>query len=145
MELRNSHRGASVESLEGARGWRHDQALLLRNAIRRKAKKGEAYAFLADGNFRAVDGEILDIDPEKRLVISWSAHWDEASGKDKPSRVTYELSSPTPGTTKLQLRHDDFAGETATYKSSVGSWPMMMSSLKSLIETGKPLPTPPMG
>jgi hypothetical protein len=35
--------------------------------------------------------------------------------------------------------HDDLDGETATYRGSVASWPLMLSSLKSLLETGKPL------
>jgi hypothetical protein len=46
-----------------------------------------------------------------------------------------------PSTTKLHLVHDEFDGRTATYMGSVDGWPLMMSSLKSLIETGKPLAT----
>jgi uncharacterized protein YndB with AHSA1/START domain len=88
-----------------------------------------------------VDGEILELEPQKRLVMSWSAHWDDAAAKDRPSRVTYELSAAGPSTTKLRIVHDDFDGPTATYTGSVEGWPLMMSSLKSLIETGKPLAT----
>jgi uncharacterized protein YndB with AHSA1/START domain len=110
-----------------------------------KLKKGAPYAYLGDGDFKMVDGEILDVEPERRLVMTWNAHWDEASGKDKASRVAYELSSLAPGTTRLQLVHDEFDGATPTYTGSVDAWPLMMSSLKSLLETGKPLPTPPMG
>jgi hypothetical protein len=55
--------------------------------------------------------------------------------------VTYELSAAGPSTTKLHIVHDDFDGPTATHSSSVEGWPPMMSSLKSLIETGKPLAT----
>lgn len=89
-----------------------------------------------------VDGEILDIEPTKRLVMSWNAHWDESAAKDRASRVTYELSAVRPSTTKLHVVHDDFDGETATYTGSVDGWPLMMSSLKSLHETGKPIATP---
>ena len=106
-----------------------------------KLKKGAPYAYIGDGDFKVVDGEILEIDPEKRLVMTWSAHWDDKVDKDRPSRVTYELSSVGAATTKLRLVHDDFDGETATYASSVGSWAQMMSSLKTLLETGKPLAT----
>jgi uncharacterized protein YndB with AHSA1/START domain len=38
-------------------------------------KKGAPYAFVGDGGFKMVDGEILEVEPEKRLVMSWSAHW----------------------------------------------------------------------
>ena len=104
-------------------------------------KKGAPYAYVGDGGFKLVDGEILEVEPDKRLVISWSAHWDDAVAKDRPSRVIYELSAAGPSTTKLHIVHDDFDGPTATYTGSVEGWPLMMSSLKSLIETGKPLAT----
>jgi uncharacterized protein YndB with AHSA1/START domain len=109
--------------------------------LQSKLKKGASYAYVGDGNFKVVDGEILEIEPEQRLVMSWKAHWDDSVANDRPSRVTYELSAVGPSTTKLHLVHDEFDGRTATYMGSVDGWPLMMSSLKSLIETGKPLAT----
>ena len=102
-------------------------------------KPGAPYAYVGDGDMKVVDGKILDVEPERRLVMSWAAHWDEAVNKDRASRVTYRLTPIDPMTTKLTLVHDDFDGETATYKGSVGGWPLMLSALKSLLETGKPL------
>jgi uncharacterized protein YndB with AHSA1/START domain len=90
-------------------------------------------------DFKVVDGRILEIEPERRLVMTWAAHWDDTVTKDPASRVTYELTPIDPTTTKLRLVHADCAGETATFKGSVTSWPLMLSSLKSLLETGKPL------
>jgi uncharacterized protein YndB with AHSA1/START domain len=104
-------------------------------------KKGAPYASLGQGDFKVVDGEILEIEPEMRLVMSWQAHWDEAVAQDRPSRVTYELSAAGPSATKLHIVHDDFDGPTATYTGSVAGWPLMISSLKSLLETGRPLAT----
>jgi uncharacterized protein YndB with AHSA1/START domain len=106
-----------------------------------KLKKGAPYAYVGDGDFKIVEGQVLEVEPERRLVMTWSAHWDESVAKDRPSRVTYELSATGESTTKLHLVHDDFDGATATYTGSVDSWPLMMSSLKSLLETGKALPT----
>ena len=108
-----------------------------------KLKKGEPYAYVGDGGFKVVDGEILEIEPEKRLVMTWKAHWDESVAQDRASRVTYELSAAGPSATLLHLVHDDFDGRTATYSGSAqaGGWPLMLSSLKSLLETGKPLAT----
>jgi uncharacterized protein YndB with AHSA1/START domain len=106
-----------------------------------KLKKGSPYAYVGEGNFKVVDGEILEIEPEKRLVMSWKAHWDDSVANDRPSRVTYELSAAGPSTTRLHLVHDGFDGATATYSGSVDGWALMMSSLKSLLETGKPLAT----
>jgi hypothetical protein len=45
--------------------------------------------------------------------------WDDAVAKDRPSRVTCELSAAGPSTTKLHIVHDDFDGPTATYIGSV--------------------------
>ena len=98
-----------------------------------KLKKGAHYAYLADGDFKVVDGEILEIEPEKRLVMSWKAHWDDAVAKDRPSRVSYELSPAGASTTRLRMVHDNFDGQTATYSGTVDGWPLMLSSLKSLL------------
>jgi hypothetical protein len=40
--------------------------------------------------------------------------------------------------------HDDFDGENATFKSTGSGWPVVISGLKTLLETGEPLPLPPM-
>ena len=106
-----------------------------------KLEKGAPYAYVGDGGFKVVDGEILEVEHEKRLVMSWKAHWDDSVAKDRPSRVSFELSAAGPSTTKLQILHDDFDGQTATYSGSVQGWPLMLSSLKSLLETGRPLAT----
>jgi len=104
-------------------------------------KKGAPYAYVGDGDFKVVDGEILEVEPQKRLVMSWRAHWDDSVAKDRPSRVSYDLSAAGPSTTRLHLVHDGFEGQTATYSGTVDGWPLMLSSLKSLLETGKPLTT----
>ena len=104
-----------------------------------KLAKGAPYAFLGPDSAKSVEGEILDVMPEKKLVLSWSAHWDAAVDRDPPSRVTYELEPTGSTTTRLRVTHDSFDGETATYTSSVNSWPLMLSSLKTLLESGKPL------
>jgi uncharacterized protein YndB with AHSA1/START domain len=109
--------------------------------LQSKLKKGAQFAYVGDGDFKVVDGEILEIEPEKRLVMTWKAHWDESVAKDRASRVTFELSAAGSSTTKLHIVHDDFDDKTATYSGSVEGWPLMMSSLKSLLETGKPLAT----
>jgi uncharacterized protein YndB with AHSA1/START domain len=106
-----------------------------------KLKKGSPYAYVGDGNFKVVDGEILDVEPEKRLVMTWRAHWDEKVAKDPASRVSYELVAAGASTTKLRVVHDGFDGATATYTGSAEGWPLMLSSLKSLLETGRPLAT----
>jgi len=76
-----------------------------------------------------------------REITVAHSNTNDSVAKERPSRVTYELSAGGPSTTRLHLVHDDFDGQTATYSGSVDGWPLMMSSLKSLLETGSPLAT----
>lgn len=83
-------------------------------------------------------GEILEIDPPRRLVTTFRAVRNPETANDAPSRVTYEIEQQD-GLCKLTLVHDDFDGESATYKSVAGGWPGILSGLKTLLETGEPL------
>jgi uncharacterized protein YndB with AHSA1/START domain len=100
--------------------------------------RGASYAYLGEHDFRAVEGEILEVTPGKRLAMTWHARWDAAVEQDPPSRVTYDVAPASPGLTRLRVTHDQFDSENATYKGSVGSWPLMLSTLKSLLESGRP-------
>ncbi|HEU5466315.1 MAG TPA: SRPBCC domain-containing protein [Gemmatimonadales bacterium] len=99
-------------------------------------RKDTPYSYVGDGEFSVVDGRVLEVQPGLKMVMTWSAHWGEAENNDRPSRVTYELTTIGPKVTKLRVVHDDFDGETATYVASTASWPRMLSSLKSGVETG---------
>ena len=85
-----------------------------------------------------LDGEVLEVKTQKLLTTTFQAHWDEKVSKDKASRVTWDLS-PMGQATKLTLIHDQFDGETATYKQSASGWNVILSSLKTYLETNKPL------
>ena len=88
----------------------------------------------------AVEGEVLEAEPPRRLVTTWAFRGNPETEVDPPSRVTWEIE-PMAGMCRLTLVHDDFPSETATFKSVGGGWPLVLSSLKSLLETGEPLPS----
>ena len=77
-----------------------------------------------------VSGKVIEIDAPKRLVLTWS-HQGEA-----PSKVTF-LVEPFAGAVKLTVLHEELS-ENGLRQISQG-WPAVLSSLKSLLETGKPL------
>jgi uncharacterized protein YndB with AHSA1/START domain len=106
-----------------------------------KLKNGAPNAYVGDADFKVVDGQILEVEPEKRLVMTWQAHWDESVGKGSRFAGRLRAFPSGPITTKLRVVHDDFDGPTATYTGSIEGWPLMLSSLKSLLETGKALAT----
>jgi uncharacterized protein YndB with AHSA1/START domain len=101
-------------------------------------RRGSAVQYwMADGRL-AVEGEVVEVDPPRRLVTTWSFRYSDDLAGDPPSRVTWEIE-PLGETCKLTLVHDDFASETPTFRSVGQGWPMVLSSLKSLLETGEPL------
>lgn len=107
-------------------------------AVQSTFKKAAPISYLGDGDFKMLDGEIVDVKPEARLVTTFQAHWDAQVSKDKASRVAWDLT-PMGQSPRLTLVHDRFAEETATYKQSTGGWNVILSSLKTYIETGKPV------
>lgn len=99
------------------------------------------YYRYADGSV-AVDGEVLDVDEARVLSISWHVRYDEEQSRERPSRVTFEIESVGPDQCRLTLVHDDFDGETKTWRGVGQGWPWILDSLKTLLETGEPLPPP---
>jgi uncharacterized protein YndB with AHSA1/START domain len=89
----------------------------------------------------ALDGKVLEIEPRKRLVTTFRSVHDAEASKDRPSRVTWEIQA-LGEVCKLTLTHDDFDGVTRTYTMVGSGWNPVLSGLKTLLETGKPLGIP---
>jgi uncharacterized protein YndB with AHSA1/START domain/DNA-binding transcriptional ArsR family regulator len=98
---------------------------------------GDRVAYWIDDEL-VVDGRVVEVEPPRRLVTTWSFRRDPKMRDDPPSRVTWEIE-PLGDTCKLTVVHDDFPSETTTYKSVGSGWPIILSSLKSLLETGEGL------
>ena len=81
---------------------------------------------------------ILESDPPHRLSYSWLSIFDEDMKKEQPSRVTFVIE-PRGEMVKLVVTHEDFAEGSRTLQSVSSGWPMVLSSLKSILETGNPL------
>jgi uncharacterized protein YndB with AHSA1/START domain len=90
------------------------------------------------GSELVVAGKVLEADPPRRLVTTWSFRRNLEMRDDPPSRVTWEIEAAGDAC-KLTVVHDDFPGETRTFKSVGSGWPLVLSSLKSFIETGEGL------
>ena len=103
-------------------------------------QSGAAIKYWTRDGQLAVEGEVLETDPPRRLVTTWAFRSAADTRDDPPSRVTWEIE-PLGEMCRLTLVHDDFPSETATFKRVGGGWPLVLSSLKSLLETGEPLPS----
>ena len=85
------------------------------------------------------DGEVLEVDPPHRFVYGWRALYDPEMAAEEESRVTWEIEPQDGGYTKLTVIHDRLEGAPRTALEVSGGWMMILSGLKSLIETGEPI------
>jgi uncharacterized protein YndB with AHSA1/START domain len=85
------------------------------------------------------EGENLEVDPPHRLVQSFTALWSEDVKSEDTSRVTWELE-PVGDSCRLTVTHDQL--REGTNGEIYGGWPMILSGLKTLLETGELLTTP---
>lgn len=102
---------------------------------------GGKIEFLLGGRTMIV-GELLELDPPRRLSHSFQARWSEDVAGDPPSRVTWELAPAGTGATRVTLVHDDFGGDTTTSRMVSTGWVEAVSRLKTLVETGRPFAMP---
>jgi uncharacterized protein YndB with AHSA1/START domain/DNA-binding transcriptional ArsR family regulator len=91
------------------------------------------------GSGPLVEGENLEVDPPRRLVQSFHALWGENVAKEGTSRVTYEIE-PVGDSCRLTVTHDQL--REGANDELFGGWPMILSGLKTLLETGETLTTP---
>jgi uncharacterized protein YndB with AHSA1/START domain len=89
------------------------------------------------------DGEVIELDPPRRLVTTWHALWTEEIKGEKPSRVVWEIEPEEGGFCRLTVTHDRLEGAplTAQHVSGKG-WTFVLSGMKTLIETGEPMKAP---
>ncbi len=87
-------------------------------------------------------GEVLEIDPPKRLVLKWQHEWRPELKAEGPARCVYELE-PMDGFVKLTITHTIDQAQSKLIEAVSGGWPKILSSLKSLLETGTALPEIP--
>jgi uncharacterized protein YndB with AHSA1/START domain len=88
------------------------------------------------------DSPTLEFDPPRRLVHGWQSQYDPELGEEEPSRVTWEIEPKDGGYCLLTVTHDRLEGAPKTASSVSGpGWMMVLSGLKTLLETGEPLTT----
>jgi uncharacterized protein YndB with AHSA1/START domain len=84
-------------------------------------------------------GKVIESSPPRRLVLTWASPADEAR-EEKHSRVTFE-TEPMGDVVRLTVTHDHFEPGSEMLQAIMRGWPKVLSSLKSLMEVGRPLPT----
>ncbi|MCU1351418.1 MAG: transcriptional regulator, ArsR family [Acidimicrobiales bacterium] len=85
------------------------------------------------------EGEILEVDPPHRLVQTITALWSDEVKNEGPSRITWEIE-PVGDSCRLTVTHDQL--REGANPELYGGWPMILSGLKTWLETGELLTTP---
>jgi uncharacterized protein YndB with AHSA1/START domain len=85
------------------------------------------------------EGENLEVDPPRRLVHTLRALWDDDVKSEGTSRVTWEIE-PVGDSCRLTVIHDQL--REGANSQLYGGWPMILSGLKTWLETGELLTTP---
>jgi uncharacterized protein YndB with AHSA1/START domain/DNA-binding transcriptional ArsR family regulator len=91
------------------------------------------------GTTRIFEGENLEIDPPRRLVQNFRALWGEDVKSEGTSRVTWVIE-PVGDSCRLTVTHDQL--REGANSQLYGGWPMILSGIKTLLETGEQLTTP---
>ena len=97
-----------------------------------------------------VDGEVLEVDPPRRLVQTWRMLMDPTAAAEGFSRLTWEIEGPGgDGVCRLTVTHE-LAGMPSLFAMTSGDnefgamggggWPWILSDLKTLLETGEAFP-----
>lgn len=84
-------------------------------------------------------GNIVEFDPPRRLVLTWRNEFMPEMKAEGHSRLTYELEAMG-DTVKLTLLHEMPVDKSKLIDAVSEGWPHILSSLKTLLETGAPLP-----
>ena len=84
-----------------------------------------------------IRGELLEVDPPRRLVHTFEKRWDEDE-PEPPSRVTWEIE-PDGELCRLTMVHDEMGPDTTEQVTAPNGWPLILSGLKTLLETGERL------
>jgi len=98
-------------------------------------KVGSKWKFYFDGELMD-SGEILESVPQRRLVRSWLNEWKPEFKAEGASRCAYELE-PIGASMKLTITHSIERLNSQLIGSLSEAWPMCISNLKSLLETGE--------
>jgi uncharacterized protein YndB with AHSA1/START domain len=101
-------------------------------------KVGASWKLMVPDGRVADSGKILEIDPPRKLVLSWQNHLFADANAEGFSRLTYELEKQDDVVKFTVIHQIDKEGSTLIDKVSNG-WPMILASLKSLLETGESL------
>ena len=101
-------------------------------------KPGSPWRLMAPDGRILDSGEVIKVEPPKRLVLKWRHHLHPEMAGDGDSIMTYEIEKKE-DSVKLTVTHVNGVTGSRFIKGVSNGWPQILSSLKSLLETGESL------
>ena len=108
-------------------------------------QRGKAYRTVRADGRPAIDGVIEEMQPPAegspgRFVQTWHILYDATLEQEPPSRVEWTVENAGEGLTRVRLVHGDLDQSPLTWENVKDGWVWILDSMKTLLETGRPLP-----
>src|SRR4051812_17340561 len=107
-------------------------------AVESSWEKGASFRNVNPDGSVMLEGKILEIDKPHRLVTTFIPRWDPSDTRDRGWKVTWEITQ-LGDACKLTLVHDGLLKDDHETKGTFDGWSKILSGIKTLLETGKPL------
>jgi uncharacterized protein YndB with AHSA1/START domain len=108
-------------------------------AVDAELKVGGAFIVRAPDGSVHINGEVIECEPPRKLSVTWNVNWPGLMEKLGPTLVTYEIERAGEAVRLTLAEAHDRPIEDDILSGGRQGWPAILSSLKSLLETGQPL------
>jgi uncharacterized protein YndB with AHSA1/START domain len=108
-------------------------------AVEADLKVGGAFIVRAPDGSVHIDGEVIECDPPKKLTVTWNVNWPGLVEKLGTTLVTYDIEQAGDAVRLTMTEAHDRPISDDILEGGRQGWPAILSSLKSLLETGNPL------
>ena len=109
------------------------------HAVEVDLRVGGAYIVRTPDGALHISGEVIACDPPRKLSVTFNVNWPELVEKLGPTLVTYEIEQAGDAVKLTLIQSQDRELGDDILSGGRSGWPAILSSLKSVLETGKPL------
>jgi len=109
------------------------------NSVEIEQRVGGAYIVRTPDGALHITGEVVECDPPRRLAFTFNVNWPALIEKLGPTLVSYEIESAGDAVRLTMTESHDRPLSDDILSGGRQGWPAILSSLKSLLETGQPL------
>jgi uncharacterized protein YndB with AHSA1/START domain len=109
------------------------------NSVEVDLRVGGAFIVRTPDGALHISGEVVECDPPKKLTVTFNVNWPELIEKLGPTLVSYEIEQSGESVKLTLTQSQDRVLSDDILSGGRSGWPAILSSLKSVLETGKPL------